>query len=292
MKKCPYCNAQIEDGSLFCEVCGKQQPQGKVCPHCGTAINDGDMFCQGCGASTVGAPPAASPPQVEQEANSAGMKQPNQKNSSTGNALLFVIIGIFLFVALFLGAGWLYYSKYQKQRSVELVDVELASLAELPGGSLAELPEKELHSEENAEESIKKRVEEIFAKAYNGEGGYDSGLLSTEFSQALIYDYEHYDEIPDNYMPYMDHGLWDQAQDCENPHITVKSVSKLSKQTASAEILIHCFNDEGRPFTIMLVLEDGEWKVDDFIDNEYGASEKEGLLNDLRENFNYKPTHK
>ena len=142
MKKCPYCNAQIEDGSLFCEVCGKQQPQGKVCTHCGAAINDGDMFCQGCGASTVGAPPAAPPPRVEQEVNSTGMKQPNQKKSSKGNVLLFVIIGIFLFVALFLGAGWIYYSKYLKPRSsVVDYDVELASLAEKKG----------LHSEEDAD---------------------------------------------------------------------------------------------------------------------------------------------
>lgn len=138
----------------------------------------------------------------------------------------------------------------------------------------------------HSEESIKKRVEEIFAKAYNGEGS--SGLLSAEFSQALKFEEEnaHADYFC------MGYGLWDQAQDCGNPYITVKSVSKLSEQTASAEILIHCYNDDGRPFTIMLVLEDGEWKVDDFIDNEYGSSTKESLLECLREFFDYQPTRK
>ena len=49
MKRCPYCSAQIADDSLFCEVCGKKQPQGRVCNECGMPVNDGDVFCGNCG---------------------------------------------------------------------------------------------------------------------------------------------------------------------------------------------------------------------------------------------------
>ena len=33
--KCPYCNAEISDDSLFCGACGKKLPLQKECIECG-----------------------------------------------------------------------------------------------------------------------------------------------------------------------------------------------------------------------------------------------------------------
>ena len=48
--KCPYCNAEISDNSLFCEACGKKLPQKKECVKCGRSIDDNSEFCPYCGA--------------------------------------------------------------------------------------------------------------------------------------------------------------------------------------------------------------------------------------------------
>lgn len=121
MKKCPYCGTQIEDGSLFCEVCGKQQPQGKVCTHCGAAINDNDAFCENCGQKvSEGAAPSSSSESLER----AQMAHPQQAvvnrqpvTASGGNQphsthLIPIIAGVCLVVLLGVGGGWWLNARY------------------------------------------------------------------------------------------------------------------------------------------------------------------------------------
>lgn len=45
---CPNCNAEIEDGSVFCSKCGKKIIVNK-CPNCDTEVKDDDLFCPKCG---------------------------------------------------------------------------------------------------------------------------------------------------------------------------------------------------------------------------------------------------
>ena len=63
--RCRRCNAEIEDGSLFCSECGakqeeivKEQTEVKFlfCPNCGTKLEQGAMFCSECGTKLVGNP--------------------------------------------------------------------------------------------------------------------------------------------------------------------------------------------------------------------------------------------
>ena len=48
--KCRFCGNEIEDGSLFCGYCGKEQPKMKYCVQCGREIDADAEFCGYCGA--------------------------------------------------------------------------------------------------------------------------------------------------------------------------------------------------------------------------------------------------
>lgn len=51
--RCWKCNAPIEDGALFCPVCGEKQEvsQGRFCPICGNGLEADDVFCPLCGTN-------------------------------------------------------------------------------------------------------------------------------------------------------------------------------------------------------------------------------------------------
>jgi len=67
MKKCPSCNAIMEDDALFCGECGTKfeveevadqveettAPQEKKCIHCGETIEEDNAFCPYCGKPQV-----------------------------------------------------------------------------------------------------------------------------------------------------------------------------------------------------------------------------------------------
>lgn len=55
LERCPRCGGEINDGDLFCPVCGSRlQAEGKtsvsVCPACGSEQDAGNTFCSACGA--------------------------------------------------------------------------------------------------------------------------------------------------------------------------------------------------------------------------------------------------
>ena len=77
--KCPYCNAEISDDSLFCGSCGKKLPQIKDCVKCGKSIETNSDFCPYCGAkqnlsvstSKESEKPLTSPSSVQQSKKSS-----------------------------------------------------------------------------------------------------------------------------------------------------------------------------------------------------------------------------
>lgn len=51
MITCPNCNKQLEDGTKFCDNCGKQIIETIFCQNCGKETSTEFAFCQNCGAS-------------------------------------------------------------------------------------------------------------------------------------------------------------------------------------------------------------------------------------------------
>lgn len=50
---CEKCGKQLEEGSLFCNVCGAKQPQPVFCPQCGKRLEPRSRFCNICGVSQI-----------------------------------------------------------------------------------------------------------------------------------------------------------------------------------------------------------------------------------------------
>ena len=126
----------------------------------------------------------------------------------------------------------------------------------------------------SSEDEIKQRIEEIFNEVYHPTQEYntvdalDKKYMSHDYNEVWDYAWNNCDE------PFIDYNHWTQAQDSDNPSMEVKSVSKKSDYKATADIIIHAFpKSSGTPVTLVLVLEGGEWRIDDFITN--GESEKE-----------------
>lgn len=71
--RCPYCESEIENDSIFCEKCGKRiealKPQnenkGSYCVYCGTYNKASASFCVGCGRKRYEEPKPELEPKVE-----------------------------------------------------------------------------------------------------------------------------------------------------------------------------------------------------------------------------------
>ena len=92
---CPKCGASVNDGALFCTVCGAKMvsepaempaPEVRpepvamavpnVCPKCGTPRTGNEKFCTGCGAPLTNAAPAEPSVQTQERAEAPQMKEP------------------------------------------------------------------------------------------------------------------------------------------------------------------------------------------------------------------------
>ena len=73
--KCKYCGKEIDEGSIFCGYCGKQQPKVKYCIKCGQEIGLDDVFCGYCGAPQINEPLVAVEEKEEQFLQSKIMEE-------------------------------------------------------------------------------------------------------------------------------------------------------------------------------------------------------------------------
>lgn len=138
-------------------------------------------------------------------------------------------------------------------------------------------------STQNEKEIVIDRVKYIFNEVY--ENGIDGDLkfLTTEYMNLQKKEQE---VTPEGEIGFIDYDHWIQAQDDDNPSMTVLSAEILSETKASVKIKIKpsSFSDEQSDVELVLIHERGDWYIDDFIG--IGGSEKQGLKDYILSSIN------
>lgn len=118
------------------------------------------------------------------------------------------------------------------------------------------------------DEMIRPEIVDVISSAY------DLAFNSVDTRQA-IEEYctkefrevqQKYEEINEGAIGSLDYDVWYQAQDAADPAIMVKIVSLKSDNEATVVIELTNFG-ETQEVTLPLVVESGEWRIDDFIGN-------------------------
>lgn len=110
--KCPYCNSEISDDSLFCGACGKKLPQQKECVKCGKPIDANSEFCPYCGAKQV---LSNSAPREDEKPS---LPPSEAKQSKASSKVLSIIAACILALAI-IGGGAYYWFEIREDYSLE-----------------------------------------------------------------------------------------------------------------------------------------------------------------------------
>ena len=110
--KCPYCNAETSDDSLFCGACGKKLPLQKECIKCGKPIDANSEFCPYCGTKQV---LSDSAPREDEKPLTAPSPL---KQSKISSKVVSIIAGCILALAIIGGAAY-YWFEIREDYSLE-----------------------------------------------------------------------------------------------------------------------------------------------------------------------------
>lgn len=135
--RCPNCDAEINDGSVFCTSCGEKIESPTV-----EEVTDVDMFSSDVRNSEPEVTPTTHFPSIARTRtsrsfdsvetpedtavvqNAPQVKSSNKKPSSVGKTVLTVVVALLLLCAAGFG-GWMFYKNHQQNaRAQEVTDLE------------------------------------------------------------------------------------------------------------------------------------------------------------------------
>ena len=209
MKKCPNCNALMEDDALFCGECGTKFemeeasdqveetaiPLEKKCIHCGESIEEDSAFCPFCGKpQTVeevkevkSEPKEESVPEEKPKETPVHETQEEQipyeleEEESKSKTWLWILLA-----ALLAGGAWYYYSQQNRgySSSGEATAIDTTNVDTTP-------VDDNMSNYSNARDFL-----EQFYKGENGDEGYIEQYVTANVLNKLKRDYE-YDNCND-----------------------------------------------------------------------------------------------
>ena len=283
--KCKFCGNEIEQGSLFCSYCGKEQLQSKRCIKCGHEIDADAKFCDFCGASQS----MTREQKLQQKrstviaaknSNEAPIKKEFVKTDRNSSWLKIAGIIIFVIIAsVSLYTYWQYKTDYAAKHQAQIQITELAAMSE---------EKKEAIKAQNEESQvIKQRLESIFSEIESMErDGYSEGDITDPDQKFLTKDFldarKQYIEgikiAPGSRHFWMDmwtHAISGQIEREPSKNTKVEDVDIISEKSAKVNIVFDVQNPENKPETaIFVLLKVGKiWLIDDIINE--GSSTKE-----------------
>jgi len=128
-------------------------------------------------------------------------------------------------------------------------------------------------SENSKEEEVREAVIAIYDDIFNKYCLDPDAYLTTKFRK----DIEAYqDKCDDEGYIGIEYNWWSQGQDEKNPKAQVGKATIVDKNKATVEVRVDPFGDnmakDGHDVVLVVIKEDGEWKVDDFIDKNGNTS--------------------
>lgn len=283
--KCKFCGNEIEQDSLFCSYCGKEQLQSKRCIKCGQEIDADAKFCDFCGASQS----MTREQKLQQKrstviaaksSNGAPIKKEFVKTDR--NSSWLKIAGIIIFVIV--GGVSLYiYRQYKMDYATKhQAQIQLTELA-----ALAEEKKEAIKAQNEESQVIKQRLESIFSEIASMErDGYSEGDITDPDQKFLTKDFldarKQYIEgikiAPGSRHFWMDmwtHAISGQIEREPSKNTMVEDVDIISEKSAKVNIVFDVQNPENKPETaIFVLLKVGKkWLIDDIINE--GSSTKE-----------------
>lgn len=115
-----------------------------------------------------------------------------------------------------------------------------------------------------AEDVIKEQIEANYNAALKA-GNMDASIKKY-CSAAFISAYDKYNKSIEGEIGDIDYDIWLQAQDEDKPSATVEKVSMIDDSKAEVKVKITNFG-ENTSITLIVVKENDEWKIDDFINS-------------------------
>ena len=252
-----------------------------ICPNCGSEVNDGSLFCDVCGTRISGErnTPKDIQNEIKQEQIEELSKEPvaptiiyqdkshhkQEIRSSSNKNKLVVIVGISLIILI--TGGWYYYSNQTSTFQTKVIGtIEL--------------------SPETQDNLLKKRVDYIIGELFN--------RSLNKYTEYMCYSSDYYvlfknaselsnknDEIPFDYDPWF-------GKNTNHPTIRTVNVEKMSDNKVMVELLFKPSKDEDitEPRTLFLIIENNTWVIDDFKEEPYYSSVKGYLKKYIEENQN------
>lgn len=260
MKKCYYCGVEIEDDADFCTACGSELPDC-TCPQCGADVRDDDNYCQNCGYDLLNDEGV----EIYDESGDGVVDTLEEVEESPKSKIIIpIVVGI---IALALIGGWYFLkSTNDTTETKELVSTDVATI------DTDSLVVDEEISDVHSEAFIKKRLEEVCKAIYSiDEEKVVEKYFSTEFKKLYntITTLEKSGKGGD--------GLWYSGGFFDGSSEGVDSMSagkiySIEDNIAKADFIYYNGNHKYTQLA-RLVLEDGNWFVDDICDRMSDMSE-------------------
>lgn len=136
---------------------------------------------------------------------------------------------------------------------------------------------EQTNSEEEIKAAIATQVNTVYAEAL---ANNDESIALNKYGSAnFVETYVKYRKAIEGMMGSIECNIWSQAQDVSEPKVEIDEVNIENDNKATITLSLTNFGDK-KAISLPVVLEDGEWKIDDII--AMGQSMKNVMLNDIK----------